>query len=102
MGEREEPGTIGRRVQQLRVARGLTQKLLAEPVYTVFAGRMGGVDEQLVADGRLELLEHADDVRLIRRSSRGDVPRLLHDRDPSDLLEVLLGGIPVLEAPQTS
>ncbi len=34
MGERDEPGTIGRRVQRLRVARGLTQKQLAEPVYT--------------------------------------------------------------------
>ncbi len=34
MGERDEPGTIGRRVQQLRVGRGLTQKQLAEPVYT--------------------------------------------------------------------
>ncbi|MEU3947479.1 helix-turn-helix transcriptional regulator [Streptomyces sp. NPDC029526] len=34
MGERDDPGTIGRRVQQLRTACGLTQKQLAEPVYT--------------------------------------------------------------------
>ncbi|PPS75761.1 MULTISPECIES: helix-turn-helix domain-containing protein [Streptomyces] len=34
MGERDDPGTIGRRVQRLRVERGLTQRQLAEPVYT--------------------------------------------------------------------
>ncbi|WP_030245173.1 MULTISPECIES: helix-turn-helix domain-containing protein [unclassified Streptomyces] len=34
MGERDDPATIGRRVQRLRVERGLTQRQLAEPVYT--------------------------------------------------------------------
>ncbi|GAA4305588.1 helix-turn-helix transcriptional regulator [Streptomyces venetus] len=34
MGERDDPGVIGRRVQRLRVERGLTQRQLAEPVYT--------------------------------------------------------------------
>ncbi|MEU5366282.1 helix-turn-helix transcriptional regulator [Streptomyces sp. NPDC005925] len=34
MGDRDDPGTIGRRVQRLRVERGLTQRQLAEPVYT--------------------------------------------------------------------
>ncbi|MET7693008.1 tetratricopeptide repeat protein [Streptomyces sp. NPDC005483] len=34
MSERDDPGVIGRRVQQLRVDRGLTQKQLAEPAYT--------------------------------------------------------------------
>ncbi|WP_020134316.1 helix-turn-helix domain-containing protein [Streptomyces sp. 351MFTsu5.1] len=34
MSERDDPGVIGRRVQQLRVERGLTQKQLAEPAYT--------------------------------------------------------------------
>ncbi len=53
MGERDEPGTIGRRVQQLRVARGLTQRQLAEPVYTpayistLEAGRVRPSDEAL-------------------------------------------------------
>jgi predicted glycosyltransferase len=75
---------------------------LGVPVYTVFAGRMGGVDEQLVAEGRLALLTSADDVLLARRASRGDAPRLLHDRSPSDLLDVLLAGIPVLEPAPTS
>ncbi len=70
---------------------------LGVPVYTVFAGRMGGVDEQLVADGRLELLTSAEDVRLVRRSTRGEAPVLVHDRSPSDLLDALLDGIPTLE-----
>ncbi|MFF3847265.1 helix-turn-helix domain-containing protein [Streptomyces sp. NPDC002328] len=34
MSDRDDPGVIGRRVQQLRVERGLTQKQLAEPAYT--------------------------------------------------------------------
>ncbi|MER6128764.1 helix-turn-helix domain-containing protein [Streptomyces sp. NPDC001795] len=46
MAERDDPETIGRRVQQLRAERGLTQKQLAEPMYspayisTVEAGRV--------------------------------------------------------------
>ncbi|MEW1599999.1 helix-turn-helix transcriptional regulator [Streptomyces sp. NPDC093808] len=53
MGERDEPGTIGRRVQRLRVARGLTQRQLAEPVYTpayvstLEAGRVRPSDDAL-------------------------------------------------------
>ncbi|GAA2633923.1 helix-turn-helix transcriptional regulator [Streptomyces vastus] len=34
MAERDDPGIIGRRVQQLRTERGLTQKQLAEGAYT--------------------------------------------------------------------
>ncbi|MEV5724264.1 helix-turn-helix domain-containing protein [Streptomyces pharetrae] len=34
MAKRDDPATIGRRVQQLRRERGLTQRQLAEPVYT--------------------------------------------------------------------
>ncbi|PWI16813.1 transcriptional regulator [Streptomyces sp. Act143] len=34
MSDRDDPETIGRRVQQLRVERGLTQRQLAEPAYT--------------------------------------------------------------------
>jgi predicted glycosyltransferase len=69
---------------------------LGVPVYTVFAGRMGGVDEQLVANGRLRLLERAEDVALEQRPGRGARPVLVHDRDPRALLDVLLGGLPEL------
>ncbi|MFJ9666382.1 tetratricopeptide repeat protein [Streptomyces sp. NPDC101219] len=53
MGERDDPGTIGRRVQQLRVAGGLTQRQLAEPAYTAAyistleAGRVRPSDDAL-------------------------------------------------------
>jgi len=75
---------------------------LGVPVYTVFAGRMGGVDEALVQDGRLQLLDRADAVVLAPRPHRGRRPQLLYDRDPRDLLAVLLDGLPTLpeRAPQ--
>ncbi|GHA21825.1 transcriptional regulator [Streptomyces tauricus] len=53
MAERDDPGIIGRRVQQLRTERGLTQKQLAEPAYTpayvstLEAGRVRPSEEAL-------------------------------------------------------
>ncbi|MGW3954091.1 tetratricopeptide repeat protein [Streptomyces sp. NPDC004752] len=53
MQERDDPETVGRRVQQLRTARGLTQRQLAEPAYTpayistLEAGRVRASDEAL-------------------------------------------------------
>ncbi|MEU6301401.1 tetratricopeptide repeat protein [Streptomyces chartreusis] len=53
MSDRDDPGTIGRRVQQLRADRGLTQKQLAEPAYTpayistLEAGRVRASDDAL-------------------------------------------------------
>jgi tetratricopeptide (TPR) repeat protein len=51
--ERDEPEVVGRRVQRLRVERGLTQRQLAEPTYTpayvstLEAGRVRPSDEAL-------------------------------------------------------
>jgi len=81
MAERDDPGIIGRRVQQLRTERGLTQKQLAEPVYTPayistleagrvrasepalrhIAGRLGVAYEELVTGRPAHL---ATDLRL--------------------------------------
>ncbi|WP_317444469.1 helix-turn-helix transcriptional regulator [Streptomyces collinus] len=53
MRERDDPEVIGRRVQQLRTERGLTQRQLAEPAYTpayistLEAGRARASDEAL-------------------------------------------------------
>ncbi|GLX49969.1 transcriptional regulator [Streptomyces hygroscopicus subsp. hygroscopicus] len=53
MPERDDPETVGRRVQQLRAQRGLTQRQLAEPAYTpayvstLEAGRVRASDEAL-------------------------------------------------------
>ncbi|MCW2927603.1 MAG: hypothetical protein JWM86_1571 [Thermoleophilia bacterium] len=68
---------------------------LGVPVYTVFAGRMGGVDEELLVEGRLRLLERAQDVVLQRRPTRGARPALTNDRQPADLLDTILDGAPI-------
>ncbi|WP_327316508.1 helix-turn-helix domain-containing protein [Streptomyces sp. NBC_01235] len=53
MGDRDDPEVVGRRVQRLRVERGLTQRQLAEPTYTpayistLEAGRVRPSDEAL-------------------------------------------------------
>ncbi|MFE2096173.1 MULTISPECIES: transcriptional regulator [unclassified Streptomyces] len=53
MRERDDPEVVGRRVQQLRTERGLTQRQLAEPAYTpayistLEAGRVRASDEAL-------------------------------------------------------
>jgi predicted glycosyltransferase len=71
---------------------------LGVPVFTVFAGRIGGVDEQLVRDGRLRVLERAEDVQLEPRPGRDAQPALVNDRSPRELLDILLGGLPELVA----
>ena len=53
---------------------------LGVPVYTTFQGRMGGVDEKLLREGKLRRLENASDVELTRRDRTA--PRLR--RDPAD------------------
>ena len=40
---------------------------LGTPVYTVFEGRLGAVDERLIADGRLRRLDDAGEIDLRRR-----------------------------------
>ncbi|MGQ4415424.1 helix-turn-helix domain-containing protein [Streptomyces sp. SAS_269] len=53
MPERDDPQVVGRRVQQLRTERGMTQRQLAEPAYTpayistLEAGRVRASDEAL-------------------------------------------------------
>jgi uncharacterized protein len=60
---------------------------LGTPVWTTFEGRLGAVDERLIAEGRLKRLERADDLVLAKRASaRGERVR----RDPSVLADLLL------------
>jgi hypothetical protein len=62
---------------------------LGTPVYTVFEGRMGAVDERLIADGRLQRLHDAGEVQLVKRS--GDAgPGVRVRRDPALLVDLLL------------
>ncbi|GGX93409.1 transcriptional regulator [Streptomyces anandii JCM 4720] len=117
MPKRDDPETIGRRVQQLRRERGLTQRQLAEPAYTPayistleagrvrpsdealrhIAGRLGVAFEEL-ATGRPAHL--ATDLRLRMTEAQrtlatgeagraaGSYARLLAEAELHDLAEV--------------
>ena len=52
---------------------------LGTPVFTTFAGRMGGVDEALIAEGRLQVLADPAELPLRKRESPAGVR---HPRDP--------------------
>jgi predicted glycosyltransferase len=60
---------------------------LGVPVYTTFQGRMGGVDEQLMREGKLRRLEDAAAVDIRRRDR--SMPRLR--RDPQLIVDLILG-----------
>ena len=61
---------------------------LGTPVWTTFQGRLGAVDERLLAEGRMRLLRRAEDFVLAKRSRRA-----AHDdrtrRDPALLARLL-------------
>jgi uncharacterized protein len=63
---------------------------LGTPVFTVFEGRLGAVDERLIAEGRLQKLVHADQVRLAKRSDGGASFHRVR-RNPGLLADLLLG-----------
>jgi predicted glycosyltransferase len=63
---------------------------LGVPVYTTYGGRLGGVDEALIRDGRLVPLSDPRALQLQKRSAAG------HDRvrrDPERMLELLLSAV---------
>jgi predicted glycosyltransferase len=62
---------------------------LGTPVYTTFEGRLGAVDERLIAEGRLRKLEHVEELDLeVRADSNASQARTR--RDPRRLVELLL------------
>ncbi|HEY4895832.1 MAG TPA: DUF354 domain-containing protein [Solirubrobacteraceae bacterium] len=71
---------------------------LGTPVYTTFQGRLGAVDERLIAEGRLRPLVRAEDLDLRPRERAGEAPRIR--RDPLTLIELLLA--PVQKPPPAS
>jgi predicted glycosyltransferase len=52
---------------------------LGTPVWTTFEGRLGAVDERLIAEGRLRRLTRAEDVVLARRDATGAPQRVRRD-----------------------
>ena len=61
---------------------------LGTPVWTTFQGRLGAVDERLIAEGRLKVLERAADVQLVKRAA-GERGAARVRRDPAVLAELL-------------
>ena len=67
---------------------------LGTPVFTTFAGRMGGVDEALIAEGRLRVLADPAELPLRRRETPVGV---LNPRDPELLVEGVLSAVEGVE-----
>jgi hypothetical protein len=63
---------------------------LGTPVFTTFTGRMGGVDEALIAEGRLRILEDPATLELGKRTTPAGV---LHPRDPQLLVDAALSAL---------
>lgn len=61
---------------------------LGTPVYTTFAGRLGGVDEALLEDGRMLRLESAGSLEFAKRDDARVSERIR--RDPADLAAMVL------------
>ena len=65
--------------------------VLGTPVWSIFEGRLGGVDEQLVAEGRLRLLADPGEIALRKKPAGAASSR--KRRDPRRLLELALLGL---------
>ena len=60
--------------------------VLGTPVWSIFEGRLGGVDERLVAEGRLKLLADPAEIELKKKPAGAASSRVR--RDPRRLLEL--------------
>ncbi len=60
---------------------------LGTPVYTIFSGAMGAVDEKLIAEGRLRELSDPGAIELVKREA-GTGP--ISPRDPQLLVDAAL------------
>ena len=68
---------------------------LGVPVYTTYGGRLGGVDEALIRDGRLKPLTDPRALDLRKREAGPDAGRVR--RDPALMLALLLSALPQSE-----
>ena len=62
---------------------------LGTPVYTTYGGRLGGVDEALIREGRLRPLTDPRALELSKRDGAGERMR----RDPDVLVDMFLGTV---------
>jgi uncharacterized protein len=63
---------------------------LGVPVYTTYGGRLGGVDEELIREGRLKPLTDPRALELVRRPQNA-AARIR--RDPQGMLDLLLSAL---------
>jgi len=61
--------------------------VLGTPVWSIFEGRTGAIDEALQRDGRLRFLRDPSEVKIEKKADRPGEQRL---RDPRDLLRLAL------------
>jgi uncharacterized protein len=64
---------------------------LGVPVYTTYGGRLGGVDEELIRQGRLKPLSDPRALELKKRNAGAGEGRVR--RDPAVMLELLLSAL---------
>jgi uncharacterized protein len=64
---------------------------LGTPVYTTFQGRLGALDERLIAERRLRSLGDPRELDLAKRADGSATPRVR--RDPGVLVELLLSAL---------
>src|SRR4051794_9247843 len=62
---------------------------LGTPVYTTYGGRLGGVDEQLMREGRLRPLTDERAIDVVKQREHREILR----RDPAVLTEMILGAV---------
>jgi predicted glycosyltransferase len=62
---------------------------LGVPVYTTYGGRLGGVDEELIREGRLKPLSDPRALTLEKRNATAERVR----RDPAEMLRLLLSAL---------
>jgi predicted glycosyltransferase len=65
---------------------------LGTPVWTTFEGRLGAVDERLIAEGRLRRLTRAADVSVVKRDGRAAAEERVR-RDPELFCDLLVDGL---------
>jgi predicted glycosyltransferase len=61
---------------------------LGTPVWTTFEGRLGAVDERLIAEGRMRKLTSPAELVLAKRDGAGEVAARVR-RDPRLLVDLL-------------
>jgi predicted glycosyltransferase len=62
--------------------------VLGTPVWSIFEGRRGAVDEQLAREGRLRFLSDPDELELVKKPADATATRTR--RDPAELLRLAL------------